>query len=1130
MSTKNPHHTRFFWRSSAMFSFLNKECRFQEVNSAWETTLGLSTGQLLAKHFLDFVHPDDKPFTQYYFEQLDDGLPSVAFSARFRHYGGFYRNVLWEINGAASAEFAYYAVGMDITSREQPMVADEMISVLQDGVVLQYANGTIGACNPSAERILGLSAEQMMGWTLIDPDWRAIREDGSPFPAETQPAICTLRTGQSYADVVMGVVKSDDSVIWIRLNSYPLWRDDVTTPYAVVISFSDITRYKETEQGLRKSSEQHGGVVSENNYDLWDWDLATNEMHFLPSWEKMLGFDEHELEQQVSSWHQRIHPQDYERVMTDIQSYLEGKTRICENTHRLQHKDGSYSWVLSRAVVVRYSSGKALRLVGTHVDMTEPHRIEDDLNEIENKYQQLLNIESDAIFIIDVETTDIIEVNKSATHLYGYSHSQLLKLQYVALSAQPDKIMKSIKKAMKLTSMQHHKKQDGTIFPVEMTISPFLFKGKSVLMVVVRDITERQKIEATLWENESKYRQLFEATSSPTVVFDANTQKIFDINQAAIDLYGYGKNEWLQMTTEDISAEPAKKRGAFGSGNKRMQLTPLRWHKKKDSTVFPVEISSGNTYLFQGRSLICATLRDITERKAYEEALRRERDFVKSLIEASPTFFVALNPDGTIRIMNNAMLQATGYSYANVENSDFLTLFVSEQERSVVATEFENLTKSMQPSLLECHILTKSGKFLLVEWHSRTMVKADGELDYFFGVGINVTERKNAQEHLHLFKYIIDSSKEAIIIIDASEQLIYLNQAYEKLFGCDQKQAKLMDILDHYSVASIKIWKQKVIPALTEGDSWEGELEVYHENGSLFTTWQQVDAVRDIYGNILFSFSIMHNIGEPKPVGETGESKPVGETLDKQLEEYQDIFNTVPAMIWYRDKNNLMLRQNKRAEEIFRSYNDEFERYTDCEKIIQSGYPEIGIVHRLNYNFEDNTTPMPNGKESSRRLQFDKIPHRDAQGNITGVIVFAIDITKYKQDKEPVLDNFEPWLSSESDTFLLTMFEQAKLGVCLTDDRGRFLQVNYAYADLYGYRPEELIGQPFTTVLSPSTHDRAIREYYSLLMTNQNSMFFKQQNSQHRDGQVFEVQIMASPVIFEDRRRMLVSIVNKHED
>jgi PAS domain-containing protein len=163
--------------------------------------------------FFDFVHPDDQPSSQYYFDQLNQGLHSVSFSNRFRHKDGFYRTVLWEINAAASAEHAYYAVGMDITSREQPMVADEMINVLQEGVVLQYANGTIGACNPSAERILGLSVDQMMGWTLIDPDWRLIHEDESPFPTETHPAICTLRTGQAYADVIMGIVKPDESVI-----------------------------------------------------------------------------------------------------------------------------------------------------------------------------------------------------------------------------------------------------------------------------------------------------------------------------------------------------------------------------------------------------------------------------------------------------------------------------------------------------------------------------------------------------------------------------------------------------------------------------------------------------------------------------------------------------------------------------------------------------------------------------------------------------------------------------------------------------------------------------------------------------------------------------------------------------
>ena len=1274
MSTNNPRHSRFFWRSSAMFGILDFERQFKEVNSAWEKTLGLSTSQLLAKRFLDFVHPDDCPSTQYYLEQLDEGMPSVSFSSRFRHNDSHYRNVLWEINCAASVEYAYYIVGMDITNREQPMVADEMINVLQEGVILQYANGTIGACNPSAERILGLSADQMMGWTLIDPDWRAIHEDGSPFPTETHPAICTLRTGQSYADVVMGVVKSDESVIWIRIHSYPLWRDDVTTPYAVVISFSDVTQYKETEFALRKNSMPSSSIIPENNYDLWDWDLVTNEVHFSPRWEKMLGFEEHELLNHIDTWHQRIHTADYNRVMTDIQNHLNGLTAICENTHRLQHKDGSYRWILSRSVMVRDAAGKPHHMVGTHVDITEPRRIEDELNDTEKKYQQVTEVESDAIFMVDANTFEIMEANKSAALLYGYSRSQLLNVKKDELSAQPEKTAKLMKKGMKSFSTQYHKKQDGTVFPVEVTSSPFLYQGQQVLMIAVRDLTDRQKLETALWESESKYRQLFEAASNPTIVFDANTQQIFDVNQAAIDLYGYGKEEWLHMTTEEVSAEPGKKRGAFGSGNKRMQVIPLRWHKKRDGTVFPVEISTGNSYLFQGRSLVCATLRDITERKAHEEALRQERDFVKTLVQASPAFFFAINPDGKIRMMNKAMLQATEFLFDEVANCDFLTTFVPSSERPLVFTEFENLIKSMQPSLMECHVLGKSGQSLLVEWHSRAVVKANGTLDYFFGVGIDVTERKKAQGHLRLFKSIIESSDEAIAVSNTENQLVYINPAYEKLFEKSIKENKALSFTDNYTNESLDIWEQEIQPALALGKSWEGELEVFSRDGFQFPIWQRVDAVRDTKGNMLFCFGLMHDISE---------RKRMWETLRKQWEEYQMIFNSVPAMIWYRDKDNHLLRKNKRAEETFKDHEEAIEEYTDCQEIIQSGHPQYGVMCHLKRGFNDEFIVNGGGEEeipsishqdSSHWLQFDKIPYRDAQGNITGIIVFAIDITEHKKiqnsipineqrmrlvvenmpfmlkaidtkgnivawnracekitgysadeiignsnaleklypettDRSRILtqanlkttslssrsisfqetdttntgsypenSNDEPILTLETkitcknghlkmltwssvskqfpipgwqawfigqnitshdsaeqparknEELLVSMFEVARLAMCLTDDRGRFLRVNQAYAQLYGYRPEELVGQPFTMVLPPATHNEAVREYYSLLMTHEVPTVSKRREDQHRNGYLFEVQIMASRILVEGKRPMLVSIVTKWID
>lgn len=1229
MAVQNPRHSRFFWRSAALFGMLDDQRQLREANSAWERVLGLGTGQVLAKNFSSLVHPEDKAATNYYIDELNKGLPSVSFACRMKHNDGSFRTILWEMNSAAgSVEYAYYVVGMDITGRETPMIADEMISVLREGVVLQYANGTIGACNPSAERIIGVPAEQMMGWTLIDPDWRMIQEDGQPFATEAHPAICTLRTGQPYSDVVIGIVRDDESVIWIRINTYPLWRDDVTTPYAVVVSFSDVSSYKETEKELRQLSQQRQqdklGGISESNYDLWDWNLESNQVNFSPRWKQMLGFSSSELANHIDSWQQRIHPADYKRVIANIQNLLDGRIEVCEDTHRVQHKDGTYRWIHSRAVLVRDVAGKANRVVGAHVDITEPRRLEEELQDIEKKYQQVLEIQSDALFIIDADSTEILEVNKAAVRMYEYSRNQLTKMKFLALSAQVDKTTAVLKKNGKQHSQQFHLRQDQTAFPIEMTSNPFTWKGRSVLMVSIRDVSERHRLESALWENESKYRQLFEAASSPTVVFDSNTQKIFDVNNATVDLYGYTKEEFMHMSTLDVSAETVRSRAVFAtSGTKKNQTIPLRWHKKKDGTVFPVEISTGNSYLLQGRSLICATIRDITERKAAEEALRKERDFVNTLVQASPAFFVAINPDGSIRMMNKAMLTALEYEIEEVLEQDFLGMLIPDNERNFVATEYEHLTKSMHPSMLESHVLSKTGKPLLVEWHSRAIVKADGKLDYFFGVGIDVTERKKAQGHLRLFKSIIESSSEAIAIADADGQLIYVNPAHERLFGYQLKDSRHLKFAEFFSDASKLLWEQEIIPVLTNGSSWEGELEMHDSEGNMFPAWERVDAVRDAKGSILFNFGLMHDISE---------RKRMWETLRKQWEDHQIMFNHVPAMIWYRDKDNHLVRTNKLALETFGQDNDSVHRFTDCEENIQLGRAQYGLLQTYQNKLGEDGW-----------LQIDKIPYRDSQGHIAGVIVFAVDITEYKQVEvslkdseekmyqvvenmpfmlnafdengqiivwnracedvsgykaEDVISNpralsllyvdederkmmfsnwqrdlpenrwethitcksgeiktllwqsvakhfpiqgWEFWLLGQDVTdirqlqssaraneqLLAAALESSHLGICISDDRGRFVQVNRAYGDMYGYRPDELVGEPFTLVIPQANHSDAVREYYSLLMTHEAPTLTKQRLEYSRQGHSFEVQLTISRVILDDRRRLLVTVVSK---
>ncbi|MEG4344492.1 diguanylate cyclase [Microcoleus sp. A003_D6] len=131
-----------------------------------------------------------------------------------------------------------------------------VITSMTEGVILQLANGQITTCNASAERIIGLTPEQMMGRTSIDLDWRTVQEDGSPFPREQDPAMMTLRTGKPLSNVVMGIHKSDKTLTWISINSQPLFQMNQSQPYAVVTTFADITERKRAEEMLRHRAEQ----------------------------------------------------------------------------------------------------------------------------------------------------------------------------------------------------------------------------------------------------------------------------------------------------------------------------------------------------------------------------------------------------------------------------------------------------------------------------------------------------------------------------------------------------------------------------------------------------------------------------------------------------------------------------------------------------------------------------------------------------------------------------------------------------------------------------------------------------------------------------------------------------------
>jgi PAS domain S-box-containing protein len=131
---------------------------------------------------------------------------------------------------------------------------------LSEGVVTHGRDGKITACNPAAERILGLSAAQLMGVKDPDPGRHYVHEDGTPFPLETHPSAQVLRTGLAQPNVVMGIVTSDGVPTWILVNAMPMFNPGEPLPAFVVVSFSDITQRRNAEARLEVKREKLAAV------------------------------------------------------------------------------------------------------------------------------------------------------------------------------------------------------------------------------------------------------------------------------------------------------------------------------------------------------------------------------------------------------------------------------------------------------------------------------------------------------------------------------------------------------------------------------------------------------------------------------------------------------------------------------------------------------------------------------------------------------------------------------------------------------------------------------------------------------------------------------------------------------
>ena len=289
---------------------------------------------------------------------------------------------LQPIRGDDGGLEGFIAIETDVT--EQLNGRRRLETVLENvaaGIVLQDASGAVIDCNREAETLLGLSRDQMLGRTSVDPRWRTIREDGSDLPGEEHPAMLALRTDASVRDAIVGVHRPDGALRWLKVNARVL-DADATLGRTVISSFTDVTAERLHRERLTEAHEETKRALSE----LGAYKTALDQHSIVAVTDRrgrityvndlfceISGFSRDEL---IGRTHRVVnsgaHPRAFFVEMWE--TIVRGRSwrgEICNRT-----KDGRLYWVDTTIVPMRDGSGRIESFVSIRYDITERKRAE----------------------------------------------------------------------------------------------------------------------------------------------------------------------------------------------------------------------------------------------------------------------------------------------------------------------------------------------------------------------------------------------------------------------------------------------------------------------------------------------------------------------------------------------------------------------------------------------------------------------------------------------------------------------------------------------------------------------------------------------------------------------------------
>ena len=436
----------------------------------------------------------------------------------------------------------------------------------------------------------------------------------------------------------------------------------------VLVCMEDITDRKRVENKLTKSEARFTHAMEASKDGIWDWHVDTGQVYYSPGYLRMLGYEKDEVPHELSFWSDHIHPDDKADAIGVNQGCINNAYDEFEVEYRLRNKQEGWLWILGRGKVVeRDTDGKALRLVGTHTNITERKRSEQRSITSRQEMKSIFRTAPTGIGVI--KNRVITKSNLKLLEITGYTKEELVGRAARMLYSSDEEFefvgmekYRQIDKKGTGTVETRWRRKDGKIIDILLSSTPIDFQdyAKGVTFTAL-DITKRKNIERAL-----KFQALLLNNIQDHVTATDLDGNILYVNEAEIKSTKRSREELLDQSV-DIYGENASK-GATQKEIVDSTLNNGRWRGEvvnyaadgseviMDCRTQLINDEEGNPWRMVGVST------DITERKQSES----EKELLLTAIEQSHEAVVITDARGDIQYANPSFENLTGYDRQEV--------------------------------------------------------------------------------------------------------------------------------------------------------------------------------------------------------------------------------------------------------------------------------------------------------------------------------------------------------------------------------------------------------------------------------------------------------------------------------